>query len=248
MEIFIKAIELVKEDLRALNSKLHSLIDKLENLIQQYGKQDFNKNISLFNYLELVSYESDTLQENLSSKIENINEKLLIEILKIKNPNENLFELMKMFFKILTEDSDKSNKEMSWLFLQSYLKSSNIKRDLEPVLSKDISKTLIDKCMPFTVKYTEQKISFMKINKNLIHILDFIKLVVEYNVKKNIVRTLYSSNLSKKEKLSKLQEEIMIKEKLIFNYPERRANMQSELTNLLTQVYSNNLERLSDFV
>jgi hypothetical protein len=49
MEIFIKAIELVKEELKGLNSKLHSLIDKLENLIQQYGKEIyiyFNKFIS----------------------------------------------------------------------------------------------------------------------------------------------------------------------------------------------------------
>jgi hypothetical protein len=146
---------------------------------------------------------------------------------------------MKMFFKILTEDSEYYNKEMSWLFLQSNLKSSNIRRDLEPVLSKDINKVLIDKCMPFTVKYSEQKTSLMKINKNLIHILDFVKLVVEYNIKKNIVRSLYSSNLSKKEKLSKLQEEIKMKENLIFNYPEKLSSMQAELTNLLTQVHNN---------
>ena len=153
-----------------------------------------------------------------------------------------------MFFKILREESDTNNTEISWLFLQSNIKSSNIKRELESVIIRDINKQLIEKCMPFTVKYAEQKTSFLKINKNLIFILDFLKLVVEFNIKKNIVRSLYSSNLNKKEKLINLQDDIILKESLIKNYPERLSTMQFDLTNLLTQVFKIKLESLNEFI
>jgi hypothetical protein len=39
IEKFIKSIEDIKEDMNVLNQKLISLVEKLENSIQQYGKK-----------------------------------------------------------------------------------------------------------------------------------------------------------------------------------------------------------------
>lgn len=39
IEKFIKSIEDIKEDMNGLNQKLISLVEKLENSIQQYGKK-----------------------------------------------------------------------------------------------------------------------------------------------------------------------------------------------------------------
>ena len=113
--------------------------------------------------------------------------------MKIKNPNETLYELMKMFFTIL----NKTSNNLSWIFLQSHFSNfHNIKKDLEALLEKDIGKEIIDLCMPFNLNYNEIKISLTKINKYLITILDLIKLTVDFNVKKNIVKSLYQSNIN----------------------------------------------------
>jgi hypothetical protein len=107
---------------------------------------------------------------------------------------------------------------------------------LEDLLTKDISKELIDECMPFNIKYLEIRASLIKINKHLILILDLIKNVVDYNIKKNIVKSLYLSNMNKNSKMNTMKEEILIKENLVKNASEYLSTMQSELTSLLSQV------------
>jgi hypothetical protein len=196
--------------------------------------------------LELVFHESEKCKETLTHLIPNITDKILIEIFKIKNPNETLYELMKVFFKLLTENKHNTagtqNNPMSfsWMFLQSNIKKTNIQRDLNDLLlNKEISKDLIDQCMPFNLNYTEIKQGLIKINKHLIIVLDFIKCAVDYNIKKNIVKNLYQSNLNRNAKLNSLKEQIQVKENLIKEASEYKSVMQSELTNLLTKVCIN---------
>lgn len=138
-------------------------------------------------------HESEMCKIQLRKIIEALTEKILIDIMKIKNPNETLYELIKVFFSILS----KTNNNLSWMFLQSHFSNfNNIKNDLEALLERDISKDLIDLCMPFNINYFEIKCAIIKINKYLILILDLIKLSVDFNVKKNIVKSLFQSNIN----------------------------------------------------
>jgi hypothetical protein len=192
----------------------------------------------------LVFHESESCRTSLTGLIPLITEKVLLEIFKIKNPNETLYELMKIFFKLLMETKAAQNNQqnqnnqmaLSWMFLQSNIKKSNIQRELDLLLTKDISKELIDQSMPFYLNYGEIKQSLGKINKNLIFILDFIKCTVDYNIKKNIVRNLYQSNLNRSAKLNGLKEQIHVKEIIVKEASEYKSVMQSELTALLTRV------------
>ncbi len=192
----------------------------------------------------MVFHESESCRTSLTGLIPLITEKVLLEIFKIKNPNETLYELMKIFFKLLMETKAAQNNQqnqnnqmaLSWMFLQSNIKKSNIQRELDLLLTKDISKELIDQSMPFYLNYGEIKQSLGKINKNLIFILDFIKCTVDYNIKKNIVRNLYQSNLNRSAKLNGLKEQIHVKEIIVKEASEYKSVMQSELTALLTRV------------
>ncbi len=186
----------------------------------------------------MVFHESECCKNSLINVVENISQKILVDIFKIKNPNESIYELMKLFFLILSDNSQNAeqNSNISWLFLKSNLKTNNIKRELEDLIAKDVSKELIDQCMPFNIKYNEIKTSLVKVNKNLLLILDFIKSIVDYNIKKNIVKNLYSSNLNKTSKVNMLREHYLNKEALVKNASDYLSTMQSELTSLLAQV------------
>lgn len=187
--------------------------------------------------IEHLFHESEICKNSLRLTIDSITDKILIDIFKIKNPNETIYELMKIFFILLSENNNKNNMNISWLFLQSNIKNfNNIKKELENLFTKDFSKDIIDQCMQFNLNYDHLKISLFKINKNLIVILDLIKVVVDFNIKKNLIKNLYQSNLNKNTKLNNLKTEIQNKEIIIKQASESLSMMQSELTMILTQV------------
>jgi hypothetical protein len=162
------------------------LIEKLENALQQYGKIFKLKK-------DLLFHESEMCQTQLKHSIDAVKEKILLDILKIKNPNETLYEMMKVFFSMLNRTSNNLN----WIFLQAHLSNfNNLKKDLENLLKTDMKKDTIDACMPFNIKYNEIKMSLIKINKNLVTILDMIKCAVDSNVKKSLINNLYQSNIN----------------------------------------------------
>jgi hypothetical protein len=132
-------------------------------------------------------------QLQLKHTIEGLKEKNLLDILKIKNPNETLYDLMKNFFSLL----NRNNNNLTWIFLQAHLSNfNNLKKDLENLLTKEVKKEIIDQCMPFNINYVEIKMSLLKINKNLVIILDVVKFAVDFNVKKGILKNLYQSNIN----------------------------------------------------
>jgi len=71
-----------------------------------------------------------------------------------------------------------------------------IKSELDSFLIKEISKEVLDQCMPVYINNEEIKGSIIKVNKNFTIIADFIKFSVEYNIKRNMHANLYQSNLS----------------------------------------------------
>jgi hypothetical protein len=166
--------------------------------------------------------------------IEKINEKILVDIFKIKNPNETIYELMKMFYLIISDELIKQN--ISWSLLESRIISKNLKKELDQMINKDLNKELIDQCMPFKINYNDIKQSLLKINKNLVNVLDFIRISVDLNVKRNIVKSLFQSNLNKHSKLNQLKTHIENIENLIRLSNEYLSVMQRELSLMLTHV------------
>jgi hypothetical protein len=186
------------------------------------------------NHSELVNHESENCKNNLSKIIETINEKVVGDIFKIKNPNEIIYELMKMFYLILSVDQIKPN--VSWSILESKLKSKNFKNELDQIINKDLNKEIIDQCMPFKINYQEIKQTLLKINKNLVNILDLIQTSVDFNVKRNIVKSLFQSNLNKHSKLNQIKSQIGNIDNMISLSNEYLSVMQRELSLMLTHV------------
>ena len=88
-----------------MNQKLYLLVEKLEDSLQQYGKA--------MTKLELISFETEKLKNNLTILIPQINKNLLDELANIRNPNETLFDLIKNFYSLLF-----SSKNFSWNIFQ----------------------------------------------------------------------------------------------------------------------------------
>jgi hypothetical protein len=136
------------------------------------------------------------IKANLKLLIDQITEKNLNEILKIKNPNEKLFELMKMFFNILNIPMGSNS---FFMFHSHYIKNfSSIKLAMEKLLNEDLKKETIDLGLPFVLNYADNKKSLLKINKHCVLILDIIKLTIDFNIKKSLIRNLYNSNINVK--------------------------------------------------
>ena len=62
------------------------IIEKTENSFQEY---------------DLLFYEINSIKQTLISQCRKINQKVLNNILKIKNPNDSIYFLMKIFFWIM---------------------------------------------------------------------------------------------------------------------------------------------------
>lgn len=197
----------IKEDLLALSSKLNLTVDKAENSFQQY---------------ELLYYEVGTIKKSLLSTAKKITTKILSSILLIKNPNEAIYLLMKMFFRIIkseTEiiDTNKNNNDsidpsqINWEYLQSKINYKLFKTYITLISEtncKGLSKEELDDAMPFLVNYEKLTELFVKFGNGLQIILDFIKIIVDYNIKLNIIKNLYESNLNKNNKINAIQNEV----------------------------------------
>ena len=97
--------------------------------------------------------------------------------------------------------------------------------------------------MPFLVNYDILKSMFLKISEDLIIVLDFIKLSLEFHVKLNIMNSLYISNFNKNAKIDSLTTSInelnnlLQKAKLILlqiikdykNYKEINENEENQM-------------------
>jgi len=186
------------------------------------------------NYSELVNHESENCKNNLSKTIESINEKVVGDIFKIKNPNEIIYELMKIFYLIISNDQIKPN--VSWSILESKLVTKKFKKEFDNIITKELNKELIDQCMPFKINYQEIKQTLLKINRNLVSILDFIQISVDFNVKRNIVKSLFQSNLNKHSKLNQIKIQLANIDNMIRLSNEYLSVMQRELSLMLTNV------------
>lgn len=182
--------------------KFESLANKIENSLQQLRKIKNShfyillniKNINM-NFTELIEYELETCKQQLESIILKINERLISEIIKIKNPSETIVEIMRLFF-IITK-LIQENEILNWIYLQTKIIDYDfLKKNLFEILTRNINKETIDSCMNITFNYIDLKFSMSKISKSLVIILDLIKIIVDYSVKKNMKDSLQQTNIN----------------------------------------------------
>ena len=131
----------------------------------------------------------------LDNVINKITEKCLIEIMKIKNPNETIFEIVKLF--LLITDSIELNESFTWSSFQNkHLDINKIKKNLFEIKTKNLNKDYIDQTMNITFNYNDIMISMSKISKSLVLVLDLLKFVVDFAIKKNMKETIQQTNIN----------------------------------------------------
>ena len=197
-----KLNEFIKEinnEIQEKNIKKKEIIDKAESSLQEY---------------DLLFFEINSLKRALIPQCEKINQKVLNNILKISNPNDGIFFLMKTFYWIIIGfDKEKNQKknEIEWDFLQKNLSYKTVLLYLSFISNSTMSYLTnedLDEAMPFLVNYDKLKNIFIPISEDLVIVLDFIKSSLELNVKLNIMNSLYENNCNKNAKIDNIDKSI----------------------------------------
>ena len=200
------------------------------------------------------------MKKALIPQIEKINQKVLSNILKISNPNDSIFFLMKTFYWIIKGFDKEENLKMNdiqWNYLQKNLSYKTVLSYLSFISNSTMSYLTnedLDEAMPFLVNYEKLKNIFNPISNNLIIVLDFIKSSLELNIKLNIMNSLYENNCNKNTKIANLDKSIknlnnlLQKEKIVLsqinkdytNYKEINMSEDNHIKNgyLMLEKYS----------
>ncbi len=223
---FIKEIQ---NEIQEKNYKKLETIDKAENSLQEYN---------------LLFSEINSLKQALIPQCKKINQKVLNNILQIGNPNDSIYFLMKTFYWIIkgfnNEDNIQKKNNIEWKFLQNNLNYDIVLSYLSFISNSNMSYLTnedLDEAMPFLVNYEKLKNIFINISKDLIIILDFIKLSLELNVKINIMNSLYESNCNKNNKIENIDilinnlNNLLKNSKLILSQINKDYNYYKELNN-----------------
>ena len=118
--------------------------------------------------------------------------------MKIKNPNQTIFVIVKLF--LLITDSLEYNESFNWInFQNKKLDISKIKKNLFEIKTKNLNKDYIDETINITFNYNEIVVSMSKINKSMVLILDLLKYVLDYSIKKNLKLSIQQTNINVKK-------------------------------------------------
>ena len=163
----------------------------------------------------IATKESESVTEQVKLSIKNLtdkSDKTLNEIIKIKNPNETIFNLIKIFLMIVHNKID-YQKVQKWTEFQTELRNTTqIKNLLRELLNTEINKEIIEESKKCITNYNEIKTFLSKLNKNLLTLFEFIKQYIEYNIRRSICKSIHEENLIKNSKLKKLKEDLEEKE------------------------------------
>ena len=203
-----------------MNLLLETEIKKLNEFLEQIKKENIEKKTKLiqitekaensFQEYDLLYYEINSLKQTLITQGEKITSNILQNILRINNPSDGIYHLMKIFYIIITCISEKINSinDPPWEEIQKNLTLDSIKVYLHYISGVStiyLTKEELNQAMPFLVNYDKLKNMFSRFSKDFVIILDFIKIAVEFNIKLNIMKSLYTSNLNKNAKIENLQ-------------------------------------------
>ena len=211
----------IEIELNNQTNKLNNLVSKAENSFQQY---------------ELLNYEIGTIKKLLLEVAGKITQKLLNDILLIKNPNEAIYLLIMIFYKIIKsiDNNEKiNNNNIKWEILQKKCTYSAFNQYIS-LISKffhnGLNKEDLDEAMPFLVNYEKLEEILKKFGNEYLIILEFIKINIDYNIKLNIIQNLYNGNLNKNNKINALQNEVNNLNSLLEKSKELFGEMEKELT------------------
>ena len=226
----------IMNDIQEKNKKKKEIIDKAENSMQEY---------------DLLFFEINSLKQALIPQCEKINQKVLDNILKISNPNDSIFYLMKAFYWIIKgfdKEKSQNKNDIEWEFLQNNLNYQTFLSYLNFISNSTMSYLTnedLDEAMPFLVNYDKLKNIFNQISEDLVKVLDFIKSSLELNVKLNIMNSLYENNCNKNTKIQNIDisinnlNNLLQKVKMILsqinkdykNYQELNQNDEEQIKN-----------------
>ena len=226
--VFTKEVNKVSKYILEIEIELNNQTNKLNNLV--------NKAENSFQQYELLNYEIGTIKKLLLEVAGKITQKLLNDILLIKNPNEAIYLLIMIFYKIIKsiDNNDKiNNNNIKWEIIKKKCTYSSFNQYIS-LISKffhnGLNKEDLDEAMPFLVNYEKLEEILKKFGNEYLIILEFIKINIDYNIKLNIIQNLYHGSLNKNNKINYLQNEVNNLNSLLDKSKELFNEMDKELT------------------
>jgi len=226
--VFTKEVNKVSKYILEIEIELNNQTNKLNNLV--------NKAENSFQQYELLNYEIGTIKKLLLEVAGKITQKLLNDILLIKNPNEAIYLLIMIFYKIIKsiDNNDKiNNNNIKWEILQKKCTYSSFNQYISLIsefFHNGLNKEDLDEAMPFLVNYEKLEEILKKFGNEYLIILEFIKINIDYNIKLNIIQNLYHGSLNKNNKINYLQNEVNNLNSLLDKSKELFNEMDKELT------------------
>ena len=226
--VFTKEVNKVSKYILEIEIELNNQTNKLNNLV--------NKAENSFQQYELLNYEIGTIKKLLLEVAGKITQKLLNDILLIKNPNEAIYLLIMIFYKIIKsiDNNDKINnnniklkkkkKKCTYSSFNQYISL------ISEFFHNGLNKEDLDEAMPFLVNYEKLEEILKKFGNEYLIILEFIKINIDYNIKLNIIQNLYHGSLNKNNKINYLQNEVNNLNSLLDKSKELFNEMEKELT------------------
>ena len=222
--------------LRILYKNLHLIlskeISKLKEFTQElnkcYFQQDtkltetLEKTTKLFQGYQLVECEISSMQKKVIAKGEKITSSVLNKIFQIKNPNNQIINIMKIVYDILKQNIDilkdnetneeiKQKENINWEFLKKKVEQKSILLLLSFISETsnlNMPKEIMKNWTPINSKYDQYKNTYMKTFPEIMVIIDFIEVLMIFYIKLTMLKKLYLSNQKKNNKLELIQSDI----------------------------------------
>jgi hypothetical protein len=216
-------IEEFKLDYKQQDNKLNIIVEKTANILQEY---------------ELIEYEINTMKKKIILKGEKVNSGTLNKIFLLKNPDSQIIFIMKIIYEILKNNIDviednsnlntninnsnnnsinlsiikkDTNNNISWEFLKANITYKSILLMLSLISETsnlNLTKEIIESSTPIITKYSHYKSCYINSFPEIITIIDFIKILIVYHTKLNLVKKLYISNKNKNNKMETIQSDL----------------------------------------
>ena len=185
---------------------------------------------------ELIEYEINSMKEKVTEKGEKVTSSTLNKIFQIKNPDSQIFFIMKIVYQILNNNidiiGDNSSKNINnnnntnnnnsiknvykkenitWEFMKKNITYKSILLLISLISETsnlNLSKEIMESATPIITKYNHFKNCYIDTYPEIITIIDFIKILIVYYTKLNLVKKLYISNKNKKNKMETIQSDL----------------------------------------
>ena len=216
-------IEEYKYEYQQQDIKLNEIVEKTTNILQEY---------------ELIEYEINTMKKKVIAKGEKVTSVTLNKIFQIKNPDSQIIFIMKIIYQILKnnidviEESSTKNinsinsnnnnninvnkninkkENITWEFMKKNITYKSILlliSFISETSNLNLSKEIMENATPIITKYNHYKNCYINTYPEIIIIIDFIKLLIVYYTKLNLVKKLYISNKNKNNKMETIQSDL----------------------------------------